>query len=192
MTHQIVPGAECIRTNRLDLLLISVAELLGFDETSPDYDPVAARGIANPYGWFVRELGPLRRRVEQVRADPQVNPWLLRVIVERATNEAVGLINFHAGPDERGMLEVGYRIAEPRRREGLAREATVGLFHWAATASGVTVFRASIAPANIASTNLVLGLGMIEVGMQEDEEDGPEIIFEVPAAKFRGGAAGWY
>lgn len=172
-----------ISTARLDLQLVSVEELLSFAANPTDL--LGARGISNPYGWFGPEPGPVQRRIAQVKVDPSVNPWLLRAIVERATNEAVGLINFHDRPDAQGMLEVGYRIAAPRRREGFAREATLGLFHWASHQPGVAVFRASISPDNTASLALAAGLGFIEVGVQEDEIDGTEIIFEVAAANFR-------
>ena len=175
--------ADLIATARLDLQLVSVEELLSYAASPTDL--LGARGIANPYGWFGDESGPVQRRIAQVQADPSVNSWLLRAIVERSTNEAVGLINFHDRPDEQGMLEVGYRIAEPRRREGFAREATIGLFRWASQKPGVEVFRASISPDNAASRALVQGLGFIEVGVQEDEIDGTEIIFEVAAANFR-------
>ena len=45
----------------------------------------------------------------------------------------------------------------------------------------VRVVRATISPDNAASRSLVLQHGFVEVGEQWDDEDGLEIVFEVPA-----------
>jgi [ribosomal protein S5]-alanine N-acetyltransferase len=43
------------------------------------------------------------------------------------------------------------------------------------------VVRATISPGNTASRRLVEQYGFVEVGEQLDDEDGLEIVYEVPA-----------
>jgi ribosomal-protein-alanine N-acetyltransferase len=177
-------GHDMISTERLDLVLLSVEEVLTYADVAPGADLLADKPFANPHGLLVDDVGPLHYRIRQVRADPSVNPWLVHVMVERSSNTAIGFVNFHDRPDANGMVEIGYRVVPPRRRQGFALEATLGMFQWALLDSHVWTFRASVSPGNVASRNLVEGLGLIEVGLQEDPDDGPEIIYEIAAAEF--------
>lgn len=45
----------------------------------------------------------------------------------------------------------------------------------------VTRFRASVAPDNARSQNLLHKLGFVKIGEQWDEEDGLEWVFETPS-----------
>lgn len=176
---------ELIRTERLDLILLPVPALLAYEERiAADIDPLVDLPCTNPFAVLKADPGPLRHRIPQVREDPEVNPWLVHVITESSSGAAVGLINFHDAPDDYGMVEIGYRIVPERRRRGYAREATIGMFRWATADPRTRTFRASVSPDNTASRNLILGLGMVEVGMQEDEDDGPEVIYEISANDF--------
>jgi ribosomal-protein-alanine N-acetyltransferase len=74
---------------------------------------------------------------------------------------------------------VGYSIDPEFRRQGYARAALRALLARAAAEPGVRTFRATIAPDNVASRDLVLAHGLVEVGEQWDDEDGLEIVFEV-------------
>jgi [ribosomal protein S5]-alanine N-acetyltransferase len=51
----------------------------------------------------------------------------------------------------------------------------------AAAEAGVRTVRVTISPENAASLATISGFGFVEVGEQWDEEDGLELIFEVPA-----------
>jgi RimJ/RimL family protein N-acetyltransferase len=94
-----------------------------------------------------------------------------------------GTINFHTGPDERGMVEVGYRLLPRYRGRGYAIEAVRALFDWAESDPRVKVFRASVSPENERSLNLIGKLGFVRVGEQMDPEDGLELVFELPASR---------
>jgi RimJ/RimL family protein N-acetyltransferase len=79
------------------------------------------------------------------------------------------------------MVEVGYSIDPLHRRRGYARAASCALLAWAADAAEVTTVRASVAPGNVASRDLVLEKGFVAVGEQIDEDDGLEIVYELAA-----------
>jgi len=126
-------------------------------------------------------LGP---RPSQAEADASVIPWLPRVLLLRGTGErgraepvVVGDAGFHGPPDGGGRAEVGYRVVSPHRRHGYAEEAVRGLMSWASAGHGITRFRATISPDNIASLNLIRKLGFTPAGGQHDDQRGEELVF---------------
>jgi RimJ/RimL family protein N-acetyltransferase len=118
-------------------------------------------------------------RAEQVVEDPPSGAWVTGVVWDPARGVAVGRAGYHGPPDADGMVEVGYSIDPEFRRQGYARAALRALLARAAAEPGVRTFRATIAPDNVASRDLVLAHGLVEVGEQWDDEDGLEIVYEV-------------
>ena len=125
--------------------------------------------------------GVWRRRSVQVLRDPGSAAWITGAVWDSRREVAVGRAGFHGPPDALGMVEVGYAIDPAHRRQGYARAALEALLDRAAREPAVRTVRASIGPDNIASRNLVLQYGFLEVGEQWDEEDGLEIRYEVGA-----------
>ena len=172
-------STDLIVSERLMLPLLTASRLeriLGGDLASVG-DEI---GLRLPT-WWVSESGRhMRYRLGQIQAHPEAEPWLIRPIAVRTDPaQAIGIINFHGPPDERGFAEVGYSLQPEHRGQGYAIEAVRALFGWAATTHGVSRFRASIAPDNPRSINLATKLGMTRVGAQWDDEDGLELIFAV-------------
>ena len=168
--------AATVRTERLDLVLLDRAWLQAY----ADGKPLPDLGFADPDDILSDSAELVRWRLAQIAADPSEEPWLLRAIVNRDEAVAVGYVNFHAPPDERGMVEIGYTIVPSRRRQGYASEAADGMWRWAAE-HGARILRASISPDNEPSLALIGKAGFVEVGSQIDEIDGLELIFEKPA-----------
>lgn len=173
------PGA--IRTARLDLTPLRPA----FLEATVDGDLLAARtllGADVPADWLdAADLAALRLR--QLVAEPALQPWLLRAIVERETEGMIGFGGFHGPPgaphlDEwlPGAAELGLTVFEQHRRRGFARETAVGLMDWATAEHGVRGFVVTVAPDNTASQALVAGLGFRRLGSWVDPDDGPEDV----------------
>jgi RimJ/RimL family protein N-acetyltransferase len=141
-------------------------------------------GVSIPDDWPDESPWP-RRRLDQLREDPTLQPWLLRAIVLRAEHRMIGHVGFHSRPGEEylqelapGGVELGYTVFEKDRRQGYAREACEALMEWAHRSHGVTRFVVSISPANVASVELAKRLGFNRIGSHIDEEDWPEDIFE--------------
>lgn len=126
-----------------------------------------------------------RRRAQQVKDDRTSLDWVTGVIWDVERQLAVGRAGYHGPPDETGMVEVGYAVAPAYRRQGYARAALEALLGRAARVPGVRTVRASIRPDNTASRDLVVQYRFREVGTQEDDEDGLEIIYEVDVAGTR-------
>jgi len=124
-----------------------------------------------------------RYRLAQMEADPPVRQWLARAMVltePDGRRHAIGTIGFHGPPDDRGRLEVGYRIEPDYRRQGYASEAVRAMFDWASREHGIRRFVASVSPTNAPSLGLIAGFGFSQVGEQMDEVDGLEYVFEAP------------
>jgi RimJ/RimL family protein N-acetyltransferase len=121
----------------------------------------------------------LRMRLRQMREDASVQPWLLRLMIpRRGTRVAVGRIGFHGPPDAGGRVEIGYTVFQDFRRQGFATEASRALFDWAQAEHGITRFRAAVSPTNAPSLAVVRKLGFRRTGVQWDEVDGEELVFE--------------
>ncbi|MFE1764000.1 GNAT family N-acetyltransferase [Streptomyces angustmyceticus] len=122
-----------------------------------------------------------RYRVDQLTSDPGNAGWLTNAVVAEPESAAVGYAGFHGPPDEAGMVEIGYSVAPGYRRQGYARAILAELVHRAVAEARVRTARVAISPDNAASLATISGFGFVEVGEQWDEEDGLELIFEVPA-----------
>jgi RimJ/RimL family protein N-acetyltransferase len=170
-----------VRSARLELALLSPEEL---DAVAGGEVSGLARALdaAVSSEWLdeVRSLAGMRAR--QVRERPGDAPWLLRAIVcaeAGRPREAIGHLNFHAGPNEAGQVEIGYTLLPAARGQGYAIEAVRAMFDWARRAHGVRRFRASVAPDNERSLNLIGKLGFVRTGEQWDPDDGLELVYEL-------------
>lgn len=122
-------------------------------------------------------------RLDQMAADPGHARWMVRQAVVGDGGLVVGHAGFHGPPDEAGMVEIGYSVAPDFRRQGYGRSALVELLRLAGAEPTVTTVRAAIGPDNVASLATISGFGFVQVGEQWDEEDGLELVFEVPACR---------
>jgi RimJ/RimL family protein N-acetyltransferase len=123
----------------------------------------------------------LQFRIADLSVDPQAQPWLGRAIVltePDGTRRIIGSCGFHTPPGPDGRVEVGYNIQPLYRRQGVATEVVHALFDWA-HGQGVDRFRASVAPDNVGSLAIIKGLGFRQVGVQIDDIDGEELVFEL-------------
>jgi RimJ/RimL family protein N-acetyltransferase len=141
----------------------------------------AAAGVPLPED-FLADTWLWTLRLGQLIGEPECAPWLVRAVVVAGgphAGAAVGHAGFHGPPDERGMVEVGYRIVPEHRRKGYARAALGELLAFA-EAHGARIARASISPDNAASLALASSYGFVRTGEQVDEIDGLELQFERP------------
>jgi RimJ/RimL family protein N-acetyltransferase len=177
VTDPAPPDAITSERLYLPLLTASRMERVLAGDVSSVADEI---GVLLPPWWLTDADRLLRYRLGQIQAHPEAEPWLIRPIAIRSDpHKAVGITNFHGPQDERGFAEIGYSLHPEFRGRGYAIEAVRAMFGWAAANHGVSRFRASIAPDNDRSINLVAKLGMTRVGAQWDEDDGLELIYTV-------------
>jgi len=126
----------------------------------------------------VRDDGWLwRMRHKQVQGHPEDLAWIARLMVDASTGEVVGHAGFHGAPLD-GRAEVACTVFPDHRGRGFARAALLQLIELARQ-RGVSVVRATVAPANNASLRVLAGYGFEVTGEQWDEEDGLEVIHEL-------------
>ena len=176
-------GAPPLQTARLELRPMTPAFLRASLEGRPG-EAAGLLGAALPAEWPGAWAGVLRLRLRQLEAEPALQPWLLRAIVLRDTQVMAGHIGFHDAPGAASLasfapdgVEIGYSIFPAHQRNGYAQEAATGLMEWAGQAHGVTGFILSISPDNLPSQALAAKLGFIRIGLQMDDEDGPEEVW---------------
>jgi RimJ/RimL family protein N-acetyltransferase len=181
LSHVFEPVIVC---ERLDLHHISASDVVTLYEDPENFSIYNKGDFTNPYRVLIDGHSPLRWRVPQVKANPEVNKWFVRWMVLRETSEIVGSLSFHGAPDENGMLEIGLGVHEKFWRQGFGYEALMGMWLWAASQSSVLKFRYTVDPNNQASVGLVRKFGFAHVGLQIDDEDGPEDIYEMSVKDF--------
>ena len=174
-----------IQTSRLDLRLIGVDDLIAMYEDPEHFSLASDAPFANLHRVLLDNSGPLRWRVPQVKQDPALNKWFVRFIVLRETKEVVGSISFHSQPDASGMIEIGLGVEPTFQNRGYATEALQGMWQWVCTQPGVKTLRYTVSPNNAASQQIIKKFSFSHVGVQIDEEDGPEDIYEMSAIDFR-------
>jgi RimJ/RimL family protein N-acetyltransferase len=184
---------QAIKTSRL--LLVSMgAEIM---EAFLAEDRLAAArmlGCTIPTDFSLKSM-PLAIRLAQLRANPDLEPWLLRAMIDRASGTMIGHIGFHSSPRPRYLaefapdgVELGYTVHPGFRRRRYATEAVLALMHWAYMQHMQRCFVLSISAQNLPSTAMAQSLGFLECGSQVDDVDGPEIVF---ARRFKKWPADW-
>jgi RimJ/RimL family protein N-acetyltransferase len=168
---------------RLDLHLLTPAELFALDDA--DDSLFERRGLRNPHGILTSENLPRANRVADVQQNPGNMRWYYRLIVVRETRTIVGSISFHGAPDANGMVEIGLGIAPEQQGRGYATEALIGMWDWAALQPDVKTLRYTVSPDNVASQKIIAKFPAPHMGVQIDDEDGPEDIYEIPIDAYR-------
>jgi [ribosomal protein S5]-alanine N-acetyltransferase len=119
--------------------------------------------------------GFLQIQLQRMRDSPDRLNWMARLMMSK-NREIVGHCGFHGPPDVVGRAEIGYTVFTAYRGQGLAKEAARALAEWAFAQGEQEVF-ASVSPNNAPSLAIVRSLGFTQVGTQEDEVDGLELVF---------------
>lgn len=110
--------------------------------------------------------------------NPTEQLWLIRAVITH-DKHMVGHVGFHKSPNPQGVIEIGYTIFPKFRGQGYALEAIQALMNWALQTGKIQKFRASVGPWNEPSLHIVRKLGFQQTGIQMDERDGEELIFEL-------------
>jgi len=172
-------------TPRLELHLVHPDHLLLLADGEFDNSLLIPLGFTNPDNILVEGHSPVRWRAPQVRADVTLNRWFIRWIVRQETMEVVGSISFHSKPDENGMIEIGLGVSPNWQNNGYATESLRAMWDWVVTQPDVETLRYTTSPENGPSQRIIAKFGFAHVGLQIDDEDGPEDIYEMSAADWR-------
>lgn len=165
-----------IRTERLELVALApeiIRDLIAGRRRAAE----RAIGVSLPEEFPTRDdlAGFLPIQLRRMEAEPGKRQWMARVMVS-ASDGAVGHCGFHGPPKTIGRAEIGYTVFSEFRGRGFAKEAAQGLVSWAFSQGEREVY-ATVSPNNAPSLAVVKALGFTQVGTQEDEVDGLELVF---------------
>lgn len=176
--------SNIIRTARLELAPLSPAALVPLIAG----DRAAAErilGLTLPADFPTdnERVGFLPIQLSRMNASPERRDWLARLMVSQQ-HGVVGHCGFHGPPEMIGRAEIGYTVFEPFRGQGFAKEAAAALVDWAFDQGQSEVY-ASVSPDNAPSLAVVKSVGFKQVGTQEDEVDGLELVFAIRSDRGR-------
>lgn len=174
-----------IETSRLKLI---PCELAHFEALINDEAQLAAmlqRGIpggAAPLGCQV-QLAPewlgfeaareaMQPAYDYLKSHPSVLGWWTYLFIHKPDCTLIGLGGFKGEVNAEGMVELGYAIAPPYRRRGLATEATEGMIAYAFAHPEIKRVDAHTLPERNASTGVLEKVGMKFLGAVHDPDDG--------------------
>ena len=162
-------------TARLDCYSLSLDDYATFESgAEPQWN-----GFTNPFKHLIEGPSPLQFRIPRVKKDPTFAEIGLILAVEKKSREIVGSAGFHDFPNEVGMIEIGFGIVPERQNLGFGKELLHGMWQLICKEPEVKILRYTVSPTNAPSVHIIKNLGFLEIGMQIDDEDGVELIFEM-------------
>ena len=141
------------------------AWMLG-EAPEPERLALAPGGIDE--GWVIRWL---RRNL--ARFGPG-SAWLMLV-----GREVVGLCSHKTAPNEAGEVEIGYGVAEQRRRLGYATRAVALIVDAARDDPRIQALTAETALANEPSQRVLAANGFVRAGRGHDDDEGETIVWRL-------------
>ncbi|WP_112179716.1 MULTISPECIES: GNAT family N-acetyltransferase [Paraliobacillus] len=155
-----------IETKRLLIITLTPeimeAALLGRDklEKAISYD-VSSEWPMDVYKQF------FPYKIQQFKESPAVNDWEGMVIL-KDKQLIIGDIGFKGGPNEKGIIDLGYSVIPSQRRKGYATEMANAMVNWGVVQSGVEQVVATSDPDNIASKRVLEKSGFHKVKQTND------------------------
>jgi ribosomal-protein-alanine N-acetyltransferase len=123
-------------------------------------------GVGVPDSWPGSDLAEaLPIFVKNIHPSNPVWDWL---IIHKGDRVLIGDVGFMGGPDEEGVVEIGYSIVPEYRNQGYATEMASSLIQWALQRQEVKVITARTLKDNIASIKVLTKIGMRRGGVEDD------------------------
>ncbi len=134
----------------------------------------AQQGLALPPGGVHEAaiLEQLRRMAARLRAKGYAGMWAVV-----AGGEIVGLCSYNDAPQANGDVEIGYGVAESRRRRGHASAAVALLLEEASRDPRIRAVVAATGLDNVASQRVLERNAFVRVGRRTDSQDGELILW---------------
>jgi len=164
-----------IQTERLELIAFEPEAIRHLIQGERDFDLPKEFPSQDDIDGF------LSIQLLRMEASPDRRDWMARLMVTH-TRQVIGHCGFHGPPEVIGRAEIGYTVFTEFRGMGYAKEAAKALVQWA-FAQGEKEVYASVSPENAPSLAVVRSLGFKQVGTQDDEVDGLELVFAVRQPK---------
>jgi ribosomal-protein-alanine N-acetyltransferase len=131
-------------------------------------------GVDVPNHWPGPDLAEaLPFFIENMEKAPSEPAWDW-IAIHKSDQAVIGDIGFMGGPDQDGVVEVGYSIVPEYRHQGYATEMAGGLIAWAFQETSIKVVTAACLEDNFGSIKV-----LEHVGMHRLEPDGNMLKWEI-------------
>ncbi|QDP39050.1 GNAT family N-acetyltransferase [Radiobacillus deserti] len=104
---------------------------------------------------------------KQLIQNPGGSKWSY-LIVNNSDQTVVGEVGCKGGPDENGLVEIGYGVVPSYQRKGIASEAVTGLVNWLQQEPGVSRIVAECLPTNVGSIRVLEKSRFVRTKTDED------------------------
>lgn len=126
--------------------------------------------IPDKWGEFGKEV--LEHILDKVKEQPTNAKWYFYLPIETDTKSLLGSCGYKGAPDENGMVEIGYEVAEEYRNQGFATEITESLTKLAFSDNNVKKIQAHTAAHKNASVRVLEKCNFKFIEESFDLEDG--------------------
>jgi RimJ/RimL family protein N-acetyltransferase len=166
------------KTNRLECFPLTLDDHAEFEAgREPKWN-----GFSNPFKHLIEGPNPLVHRIPRVKKDPLFAE--IGLVLAIAGRELIGSAGFHDFPDENGMIEIGFGIVPEKQGIGYGTELLHGMWRAISERPDVKILRYTVSPDNAPSMHIIKKLEFELVGEQMDDEDGLELIYELPIKEY--------
>lgn len=127
--------------------------------------------VTVPSPWTEFGIDPFRYTAKQIYDDPKSAVWWSWLPVFRDEKTLIGNCGYKGLPDQ-GYVEIGYEVAESRRRQGFATEIAQALIQRAFSFPEVQCVVAHTLAEENASVRVLRTCGFVFIRAIEDPHDG--------------------
>jgi [ribosomal protein S5]-alanine N-acetyltransferase len=113
--------------------------------------------------------------VAELKFNPVSLGWGMWLIILKSQEIVIGDLGFKGKPKD-GVIEIGYRLIAPYRRQGYMVEAVAALINWGFQQPGVEKVVAECLTTNFASIGVLEKIGMKRTGTIYNADEGGELI----------------
>ncbi len=128
--------------------------------------------VTVPDVWTIFGPQALQHSLDKLRSSVTDSGWWSYLPVHTETNTLIGFCGFKGAPNQSGMVEIGYEIAEDYRQQGLATELAQALILHAFSFLEIKMVQAHTLGEVNASTTVLSKCGMKKMEEVNDPEDG--------------------
>ena len=154
-----LPLVTCIVSPRLTLRPVAASDIADLLEVNGD--PAVTRFLPYPTWQSATDGAAWLSRMEALAASGAGQQL---VLVRNGDSKVIGGLLAFRYEEASGRLEIGYVLGRNHWGQGLMREAIVAMCSHAFTSMNIRRIEAEVDPANIASNQLLLGIGFILEG----------------------------
>ncbi len=159
-----------MKSNRLKLINCDRAIL----EKALEGDEVLATflNINIPEKWSVFGSSIFEYVLKEIKENPDTQQWMTYFPILKDSNTLIGTCGYKGIPNEEGMVEIGYEVAETYRNQGYATEMAQLLIEQAFEQATVKKVQAHTLAEENASVSVLKKCSFIFIEALEDPEDG--------------------